>query len=159
MRTHTHAHTHTNSHKNHCHSEKLILYESVIYFKMEKIDIHCFSITLVNPNVGFSGGSDGKESACNVGDLDLNPGSGWSPQEGNSNPLSLVAQLVKNPPAMQETWAWNLGWEGLEKGMATHSSILDCRILWTEESGGYGPWCCKALHMTEWLHFHFHFQS
>ena len=42
---------------------------------------------------------------------------------------SLVAQLVKNPPAMQETWAWSLGWEDpLEKGKATHSSILAWRI-------------------------------
>ena len=42
---------------------------------------------------------------------------------------SLVAQLVKNPPAMQETWVWSLGWEDpLEKGKATHSSILAWRI-------------------------------
>ena len=42
---------------------------------------------------------------------------------------SLVAQLVKNPPAMQETWVWSLGWEDpLEKGKATHSSILSWRI-------------------------------
>ena len=73
--THTYIHTHTNSHKNHCHSEKLILYESVIYFKMEKIDTHCSSITLINTNAGFPG-SDDIESACNVGDLGLNPGSG-----------------------------------------------------------------------------------
>ena len=52
--------------------------------------------------MGFSGGSDGKESACNVGDLGLNPGLGRS----------------------------------LEKGMATHSSILAWRIPWTEEPGG-----------------------
>ena len=45
---------------------------------------------------------------------------------------SLVAQLVKNPPAMQETWVRSLGWEGaLEKGAATHSSILAWRISWT----------------------------
>ena len=43
----------------------------------------------------------------------------------------LVAQLVKNPPAMQETWVQSLGWEDtLEKGMATHSSILAWRIPW-----------------------------
>ena len=46
---------------------------------------------------------------------------------------SLVAQTVKNLPAMQETWGQSLGWEdALEKGMATDSSILDWRILWTE---------------------------
>ena len=45
--------------------------------------------------------------------------------------------MVKKLPAMQETWAQSLGWEGpLEKGMATHSSILAWRIPWTEESGG-----------------------
>ena len=44
---------------------------------------------------------------------------------------SLVAQLVKNPPAMWETWVRSLGWEGpLEKGKATHSSILAWRIPW-----------------------------
>ena len=48
-----------------------------------------------------------------------------------------MAQLVKNLPAMQETWAQSLGWEdSLEKEMATHSSILAWRIPWTEESGG-----------------------
>ena len=42
---------------------------------------------------------------------------------------SLVAQLVKNPSAMPETWVWPLGWEDpLEKGKATHSSILTWRI-------------------------------
>ena len=45
---------------------------------------------------------------------------------------SLVAQLVKNPPAVQETWVQSLGWEDpLEKGKATHSSFLACRIPWT----------------------------
>ena len=50
---------------------------------------------------------------------------------------SLVAQIVKNPPAMQETWVQSLGWEDLlEKRLATHSSILAWRIPWTEEPGG-----------------------
>jgi len=50
---------------------------------------------------------------------------------------SLVAQLVKNPPAVQETWVRFLDWEDpLEKEMATHSSILAWRIPWTEEPGG-----------------------
>ena len=45
---------------------------------------------------------------------------------------SLVAQLIKNPPAMQETWLHSLVWEDpLEKGKATHSSILAWRIPWT----------------------------
>ena len=90
----------------------------------------------------FPGGSAGKESACNVGDLGFIPGLGRSPGEGISYPLqyscaSLVTQLVKNLPVMQETWAQSLGWENpLEKGMATHSSILAWRISWTEEPGG-----------------------
>ena len=64
----------------------------------------------------------------------LSPGRGSSPGEGIGYPLqyswtSLVAQLVKNPPAMRETWVQSLGWEDLlEKRKATHSSILDCRI-------------------------------
>ena len=50
---------------------------------------------------------------------------------------SLVAQTVKNPPAMQETQVQSLGWEDpLEKGMAIHTSILIWRIPWTEEPGG-----------------------
>ena len=50
---------------------------------------------------------------------------------------SLIAQLVKNLPAMWETWVRFLGWEDpLEKEMATHSSILAWKIPWTEEPGG-----------------------
>ena len=51
---------------------------------------------------------------------------------GASERASLVAQLVKNPPAMRETWVRSLGWEvPLETGTATHSSILAWRIPWT----------------------------
>ena len=54
---------------------------------------------------------------------------------------SQVAQMVKNPPAMQETWVQSLGWEDpLEKETATHSTILAWRIPWTEEPGRlYSP--------------------
>ena len=53
-----------------------------------------------------------------------------------------MAHTVKNPPAMQETWVRSLGWEDpLEKGMATHSSILAWEIPWTEEPGG-----CAVVH-------------
>ena len=78
-----------------------------------------------------------KESACNAGDPYSIPGLGRSPGEGVGYPLqyswaSLVAQLVKNLPAVRETWAQSLGWEDpLEKGIATHSSILAWRIPWT----------------------------
>ena len=65
---------------------------------------------------------------------------------------SVVAQMVKNLPAMQETWARSLGWEDLlEEGMATHSSILAWRIPWTEELVGYIPWGRKESDMTEQL--------
>ena len=102
--------------------------------------------------LGFPGGSAGKESACSVGDL----GSilGWEGPlekgkathssilawripwtvEGIGYPFqyswaSLVAQLVKNLPAVWETWVESLGWEDpLEKGKGTHSSILAWRI-------------------------------
>ena len=51
---------------------------------------------------------------------------------------SFVVQTVKNLPAMQETQVQSLGWEDpLEKGIATHSSILVWRIPWTEEPGGF----------------------
>ena len=79
--------------------------------------------------MGFPDSSVGKESTCNAGDPGLIPGSGRSAGEGIGYPLqyswaSLVAQLVKNPPAMQETWVRFLGWDPLEKGKTTHSSIL-----------------------------------
>ena len=87
--------------------------------------------------LGFPCGLAGKESACNARDLGLIPELGRAPGEGIGYPLqyswtSLVAQLVKNPPAMWETWLLSLGWEDpLEKGTATHSSILAWRIPWT----------------------------
>ena len=66
-------------------------------------------------------------------------------EDGLGPPLSLVAQLVKNPPAMWETWVQSLGWEDpLEKGMATHSSILTWRFPWTS-------WSMKDLDTTERL--------
>ena len=83
---------------------------------------------------GFSDSSAGKESTFNAGDPNLIPGSGRPPGEGIGYPLqyslaSLVAQMVKNPLAVRETWIQSLGWEDpLEEGMATHSSILAWRI-------------------------------
>ena len=72
--------------------------------------------------LGFPGSSASKESTCN-------------------------AQRVKCLPAMQETWARSLGWEDpLEKGKATHSSILAWKIPWT-----YSPWGHKELDMIERL--------
>ena len=66
-----------------------------------------------------------------------------------------MAQLVKNPHAMRETWVRSLGWDDLlEKGKATHSSILAWRIPWTEEPGGLSPRGCKESDKTEQLSTH-----
>ena len=64
---------------------------------------------------------------------------------------SLVAQLVKNPPAMQETWVKFLGWEDpLEEGVATHSSILAWRIPHGQKSlMGCTPWGSNESDTTE----------
>ena len=64
---------------------------------------------------------------------------------------SLVAQMVKNLPAMQEIQVQSVGQEDPpEKGIATHSSILAWRILWIEKHGRlYSPWDCKELDTTE----------
>ena len=84
--------------------------------------------------MGFPDSSVGKESTCNAGDPGWIPGLGRSAGERIGYPLqyswaSLVAQLVKNPPAMWETWVRSVSWEGpLEKGKATHSSILAWKI-------------------------------
>ena len=91
--------------------------------------------------IGFLCGSAGKEATCNAGDPSLIPGSGRSTGEGIGYPLqyswaSLVAQLVKNPPAMWETWVQSMGWgDPLEKEMASHTSILAWRIPMDG-----GPW-------------------
>ena len=91
---------------------------------------------------GFPDNSVCKQSTCNAGDPGLIPGSGISTAEGIGYTLqyswvSLVAQLVKNPPAMWETWVRSLGWDDpLEKRKATHSRNLAWRIPWTSESMG-----------------------
>ena len=87
--------------------------------------------------MGFPDSSVGKESACSAGNPGSIPGLERFPGEGLGYPLqyswtSLVAQLVKNLPAVWETWVQPLGWEDpLEKGKATHSCILAWRIPWT----------------------------
>ena len=79
--------------------------------------------------MGFPGSSAGKESTCNAGDPGLIPGLGRSPGEGIGYPLqyswaSLVAQMLKNPPAMWDTSVQSLDWEDpVEEGMTIHSSI------------------------------------
>ena len=89
--------------------------------------------------MSFPDSSVGKESACNAGDPSSIPGSGRSAGEGIGYPLqyswaSLVAQLVKNPPAMQEIWVRSLSWEdspGEEKGYPLQYSDLEDSMDWT----------------------------
>ena len=84
----------------------------------------------------FPGSSVGKESTCNAGDPSSIPALGRSAGEGIDYPLqyswaSLVAKVVKNPPAVREAWVRSLGWEDpLEKGTAIHPSILAWTIPW-----------------------------
>ena len=91
-------------------------------------------------DTGFPDSSVGKESICNEGDPSSIPGLGRSAGEGIGYPLqyswvSLVAQLVKNHLVMRETWVQSLDWEDpLEKGKATHFSILAWRIPRTIQS-------------------------
>ena len=99
--------------------------------------------------MGFPDSSVGKESTCNAGDPSLIAGSGRSPGEGIGYPLqyswtSLVAQLVKNLPAMWETWVLSLGWEGLRK------EGLRIPVFWPREFHGlYSPWGHKESDMIE----------
>ena len=95
--------------------------------------MYCFGLN--SSKMGFLGSSAVKESACNAGDLSPIPESGRSPGEGIGYPCQyswafLVAWVVKNLPATQETWVRFLGWEDpLEEGMANQYSILAWRIL------------------------------
>ena len=100
--------------------------------------------------------SVGKESACCAGDPGSIPGLGRSPREKIVYPLqyswaSLVAQLVKNPPAMQETWAQSLGW-----GDPWRRERLPTPVFLPGEFHGlYSPWGCKELDKTEQLSLSF----
>ena len=91
--------------------------------------------------MGFPDNSAGKESTCNAGDPSSIPGLGRSTGGEIGYPLqyswaSLVAQLVKNPPAMCKTWVRSLGWEDpLEKGKA-----IPTPVFWPGEfHGPYSP--------------------
>ena len=116
--------------------------------KKKRVFIYLF-MALLGLCWGFLHSSVGKESACNARDPCSIPGSGRLPGEGIGYPLqyswvSLVAQLVKNLPAMREIRVWSPDWKDpLEKGKATHSSIL----AW------YSPWCHKESDATFTLTF------
>ena len=83
---------------------------------------------VISQHRGFPRRSAGKESTCNAGDPGSIPGLGRSLGEGIGDPLqyswaSLVAQMVRNLPAVWETWVQSLVESSLKEGMATHSSI------------------------------------
>ena len=96
-------------------------------------------VTIYKTPLGFPHSSAGKESACNAGDPGSIPASGSSAGHGIGYPLqyswaSLVAQLIKNPPAMQETWVGKIPWRERLPTPAFSS-----------------PWGCKESDTTEWL--------
>ena len=138
--------------KRHCFLfvSAIFFFQSWVYLQILKhLTSFWFLISelqLLSLPKGFPDGSVGKESACNSGDTSLIPVSGRSSGEGIGYPLqyswaSLAAQMVKNPPAMRETWVWSLGWEDpLEKGTATHSTILAWRIPLTIVLGVTKRW-------------------
>ena len=104
---------------------------------------------------GFPHSSVVKESTCSAGDPSSIPGSGRSAGEGIGYPLqyswaSLVAQLVKNLPAMWETWRPGFNpWIGK---MPWRRERLPTPAFWSGESGTmYSPWGCKESDTTEWL--------
>ena len=94
---------------------------------------------------GMNGSSVGKESACNAGDPDLIPGLGRSAGEGTGYPLQyswtlIVAQLVKNPPAMLETWVGKIPWR---------RERLPTPVFWHGKFQDYSPWGRKESATTE----------
>ena len=115
---------------------------------MEKAREFQKSIYFCFTTLGFPCGSAGKDSACNAGD----PGLAGSAGEGIGYPLqcswaSLMAQLVKNPPAMRETWVQSLDWED-----SLDREQLSTLVFWPGEFHGlYSLWSCKELDMTERL--------
>ena len=102
---------------------------------------------------GFPDNSVGKESMCNEGDPGSIPGLGRSTGEGIGYPpqyswASLVAQLVKNLPAMQETWVRSLGWED-----PLRRERQPIPVFWPGEFHGlYRPWGHKEAQLSD---FHF----
>ena len=111
---------------------------------------------------GFPGSSAGKESSCSAVDPGSIPGSGRSPGEGIGYLLqyswvSLMAQLVKNPPAVWETWVQSLGWEdspGEGKGYPLQYFCLE-NPHGQRSLAGYSPWGQKESDKTDqlWLSF------
>ena len=117
--------------------------------------LQLFILSIIFLLSGFPDSSAGKESACNWRDPSSIPGLGRSAEDGIGYSVqyswaSPVAQLVKNLPAMQETWVQSLSWEDpLEKGQATDSSILTWRI----------PWIVHGVTKSQTQQSNFHFTS
>ena len=115
-------------------------------------DIYLIFEHYYNLLLGFPCSSPSKESACNAGDPSSIPGSGRSAGEGIGYPLqyswaSLLAQLVKNLPAMQETCFGKIFWK---------RERLTTPVFWPGEFHGlYSSWDRKELDMTEQLSLHF----
>ena len=102
--------------------------------------------------MGLPGTSAGKESACNAKDSRSVPGSGRSPGEGIGYPLqyswaSLVAQLVKNLPAMRETWVRSLGWEDPLENPHGQRSLADLPFMGSQRAGH--DWATKQTRACE----------
>ena len=97
-------------------------------------------------NLGFPGSSAGKEFTCNAGDPGLIPGLGRPPGRRIDYPFqycwaSLVAQVVKNLPAVWETWVQSLGWEDpVEKCMQPPPVFLPGESHGQKRLAGYSPW-------------------
>ena len=127
-------------------------HQSIFYGSVIQVNKGAMVLTLVGlpGSRGFPDSSVGKESACNAGDPGSIPGSWRSPGERIGYPLqyswaSLVAQLVKNLPAMQETWVQSLGWgrsPGEGKGYSQYSGLENSMDSW---------WGRKDSDMTERL--------
>ena len=117
----------------------------------ELYEVCIHSLKCLRISLGFPGSSVGGESTCNAGDPGSIPGLGRSVGEGIDHPLqyswaSLVVQLVKNLPAMQEIWVQSLGREDpLEKEMATHPRFLPGKSLGQGSLVGYSPWDCGRV--------------
>ena len=112
---------------------------SFLYFPLDYEQGLLFFFFPLSNTTGLPGSLDGKESACNVGDPSSIPGLGRSPEEGISCPLQyswayLVSQIVKNLPAMQETWVRSLGWDG--RAWQPTPVFFPGESPWTEEPGG-----------------------
>ena len=125
----------------------------LVYLLFVCVALHQRGLLTFAPNLCASlipDSSVGKEPACNAGDPGSIPGLGRSAEEWIGYPLqyswaSLVAQLVKNLPAMQETWIGSLGWED-----PWRRERLLIPVFWPGEFHGlYSPWGCKELDMIE----------